>query len=133
MRKIFLLLGVVFLSGFSFSQIKSTTYRQMGYNTPPTNAVFVKVDATENFAYKLEELPESVSTSYVEPDFLYGKTWDEVIFDTERNAEEVAYYQTAKNYFASLSPKVKSIYSVKQLWHIYYFDQGLKNQLVTIR
>jgi hypothetical protein len=43
------------------------------------------------------------------------------------------YYTTANKYFESLSPRVKSTYTLKELWYIYMFDQGLKNKLSTIK
>jgi hypothetical protein len=49
------------------------------------------------------------------------------------SAEYQNYIQQGKAFIQSLSPKVKSIYTEKELWYIYAFDRKLKKRLVKIK
>lgn len=43
------------------------------------------------------------------------------------------YIQDGRAFINSLSDKIKSIYTVDELWYIYAFDQKLKEKIVRIR
>ena len=47
--------------------------------------------------------------------------------------ESYVYYIKADEYYKKLSPKVKAVFSVDDLWNIYMFNQKLKVQLADIK
>jgi hypothetical protein len=132
MKKLtFLFAMTIFFSGF-FAQTKSSqALRDLGYNTPP-GVVFGKIDPSFSYADKLNYVSSQVPADYQEPKFMGTMTLEEYLNDQTISQENRAYYQQAKVYFDSLSPKIKTLFSVEELWHIYYFDAVLKENLKSI-
>jgi hypothetical protein len=132
MKKTILSFVCFLFVGITFSQITtSKELKEKGFNTPP-NISFAKIDPAMSHADKLNHISDAQPLNYVEPLFV-GKTWDEFFTNPELSQEDKIYYSEAKKYFESLSPKVKTLFSVEELWHTYYFDVELKNKLKTIK
>lgn len=118
-----LLVFVLLYSTKNFSQIPGHT------NLPPTGKKSEGKYKYINYEYKLTEnnnepIDKNWINKFSEAEFSKLKNSNKKLYD---------YYTTANKYFESLSNRVKSTYTLKELWYIYMFDQGLKNKLSTIK
>ena len=136
MRKLFcsfkqdnLTISLLFLfclcASSAFSQLPGAT------NLPPTGKKStVSKYKYIDYNYKLNQ------ASGNEP---IDKNWIRKFNTTELNQLKFSnrklydYYTTAEAYFQSLSNRVKSIYTLEELWYIYMYDQPLKNKLTTLK
>jgi len=114
----------LFFCVLSFGQQKSNDF-----NLPPKAKFMPKLYQEIDYSYKLNDvsLNEPVEKNYLnrfsEADLNNLKMKDNTTY---------TYYQAAQNYFTSLSDTVKKKFTVEELWHIYIYDQKLKNKLKTI-
>ncbi len=100
------------------------------YNIPPGSLIMPKSDLTVDYSYLIPEIEAASGTSgYVRAQFIKELSEEDWANLQANNPEEYAYYSVAKIFYDNLSPKVKVVLSTEQLWHIYMFDQRLKNQL----
>ena len=100
------------------------------YNIPPDAIIMPKADLKVDYSHLLPEIEAASGTSdYVRAQFIRDFTQEDWTNMQANNPEEYTYYSTAKTFYDNLSPKVKVVLSTEQLWHIYMFDQRLKNQL----
>lgn len=130
-KAFFSVLMLLFFSNI-YSQVKSSQeLKNAGYNTPP-GLVFGKIDPNFSYADKLNFVPNEVPADYHEPKMMGDKSLEQFLSDQNLSQENRTYYQEAKIYFDALSPKVKTLFTPEELWHIYYFDAVLKEKLKTI-
>lgn len=135
MKRLFLLflLPAVFICNTAMGQNKSST--QDGgkvFNIPPGSVVMRKVNTDLDYSYKLADIPSN--EPHVQPeDFLKHLQKDELAEMEATAPESYRYYMDAKQFYTSLSNKVKATFSVDELWHIYMFDQKLKTTLENIK
>ncbi len=114
-----------------FTLISSLTFSQQlkDFNLPPKAKFAPKLYQEIDYSHKLNKLSlnEPVEKNYLnrfsEADLNNLKIKDKATY---------TYYKTAQNYFISLSDTVKKKFTVEELWHIYIYDQKLKNKLKTI-
>lgn len=103
------------------------------FNLPPGAFLQKKFITNADLSYKLKgETPRII---YLDSDLKIAKTFSSEELESIKDSDPTNYnyYTTANNFFNSLSPKVKGIYSKIELWYIYVFDQDLKNKLVTVK
>lgn len=102
------------------------------YNLPP-GAVLKNKFTPIDLSYKLEN--KAADGKYVESDLDVLKKLSKEELNTlkETDVEYYNYYVKGLSFFDGLSDKVKTIYSEKELWYIYVFDQKLKNKLTIIK
>jgi hypothetical protein len=126
MKKILLLLSMLYLAGVGIAQ------QTPQYNLPP-GAVLKPNAKIEDLSYKLGDLPDKVDQNYIEQNFLEHFTSDELNAMQTESSSLYSYYMEANDFYTKLSPRVKSIFSVNELWDIYYFDADLKQQIILIK
>jgi hypothetical protein len=119
-------LFAIIISFCSFSQSNSD------YNLPP-GAVLKPKAKIEDLSYKLGDLQNTVSQNYVEQNFLKDFSSEDLVSMQIEAPEMYSYYMTANDFYINLSPRVKSIFTVNELWDIYYFDANLKQQISLIK
>lgn len=130
MKKIILLLIVYVSCASVYSQVDNNSKK---YNIPPGSVLKPKTNTEIDYSYKLSEIPSKDPVGYVEPDFFINFD-KEALMEEESSSKEInAYYNQARAFFQSLSPKVKVIYTVDELWYIFQFDQKLRYKLVAIK
>jgi hypothetical protein len=130
MKKIVILFA--FLPFLMVAQLeKSSDLRSEGLNTIP-NAMYSKVDRNIDLSAKLAKLPAQIADNYLEPVFIKDGTWDDYILGEGVDQATRNYYTTARDYFQNLSPKIKTTFTVDELWYIYQFDAVLAVELSTI-
>lgn len=118
-----LVLFIALISPLSYSQ------EAKDFNLPPKAKFMPKLYKEIDYSYKLNDLSlnepivKDFLNRFSEADLNNLKTKDNLTY---------TYYQTAQNYFTSLSNTVKKKFTVEELWHIYIYDQKLKNKLITI-
>lgn len=85
-----------------------------------------------DYSYKINNL-QPVSTIVSEQNFLQDISNEELekMKTDEPNVYE--YYMKANQFFKSLSPSVKSTFTVKELWYIYTYDINLTKRLRDIK
>jgi len=66
----------------------------------------------------------------IKKDFMYSFSKEDIHIMKTKYQTDYLYYQKALAYFDKLSEKVNRIYTVKELWYIYVYDQELKNKLL---
>ena len=100
------------------------------FNLPPGTGFAPKIFQEIDYSYKLndESLNEPIEKKYL---FKFSEIKLEEIKSIDPNAYN--YYNTANNYFNSLSKSVKRKFTVKELWYIYMYDLKLKNKLLTVK
>ena len=71
----------------------------------------------------------------IDSDLNVIKEFSKEEFENLKNTdvEYYNYYTKGLSFFKGLSDKVKKIYSEKELWYIYVFDQKLKDKLALIK
>ena len=119
----FSLLFILLYSTSGFSQIPGLT------NLPPTGKKSVGKYKYIDYEYKLKEnnkkpIEKRWINKYSDKEFKDLKNTNQELYN---------YYYNANRYFERLSNRVKSTYTLQELWYIYMFDQGLKNKLSTIK
>ena len=102
------------------------------FNLPPGSVFHPKTFQEIDYSYKLNQLGSNGAEN-TEADFLKEFSKDD-LRDMELNSPEShRYYITARDYYNSLSGKVKATFTIDELWYIYKFDQKLKNTLQNIK
>ena len=103
------------------------------FNLPPVAGYYAKNVNLINYSFMLEQIPTVNPEKFKNDDFL--KVYSQEKLDYWKSNEPIIYqyYATAKNFYDNLSSKVKSVLSVEVLWHIYIYDQKLKNKLEAIK
>ncbi|MCE3279506.1 MAG: Protein of unknown function precursor [Bacteroidetes bacterium] len=116
----------------TFSCSTSVFSQEKTVNLPPGAVINIKSYVSIDYSYKLVEIPSSEPLNYIQGDFLKEISKD--LADMKVNApESYKYYTIAQAYYNGLSNKVKTTFTIDELWYIYYYDQKLKNQLQDIR
>jgi len=125
MKKLFTFFTMLFIliSSIAFSQ------QAKEFNLPPRAKFMPKLYQEIDYSYKLNDLSlnEAVTKNFLnkftETDLDKLKMKDNATYN---------YYKVAQNYFISLSDTVKKKFTVEELWHVYIYDQKLKNKLKII-
>ncbi len=91
-----------------------------------------KVDLID-YSFMLEQIPTVEPKKFKNEDFLKVIPKEKLDYWKTSEPQVYKYYATAKNFYDNLSNKVKSVLSVDVLWHIYFYDVKLKNQLQSIK
>jgi hypothetical protein len=119
MKKLFFLM-LFFLMAFSYSQ---------DYNLPPGTVLTGDVKIID-YSFKLENIEKHTNIAY-KTDYLHEFSPAELLEMKNQSPQSYNYYTSAVKYFESLSETVKKLYTIDELWHIYKFDQALKEKLST--
>jgi hypothetical protein len=125
MKKLLILFGFLMLSAAVFGQDKK-------YNLPPNQILNPKAKVDKDYSFKLSELSTFEPNGFIDGDFLYEVS-NEMENFKKNDLKTYDYYTNANNFYKSLSPKVKAVYSVDELWDIYIFDEKLTNKLKEIK
>ena len=125
MKKLITLFTMLFIliSSIAFSQ------QAKEFNLPPKAKFMPKLYQEIDYSYKLNDLSlnEAVTKNFL-------NRFTETDLDKLKKKDNITYnyYKAAQNYFRSLSDTVKNKFTVEELWHVYIYDQKLKNKLKTI-
>lgn len=118
--KNFIFIALLFITTVSFGQ---------QFNLPP--GAIVKGDVKViDYSYKLENIEKYENFAY-KTDYLYEFSSEEIQEMKTQSPAVYDYYMVAVRYFGTLSERVKKIFTIDELWHIYKFDQALKEKLLT--
>nr|WP_294939539.1 hypothetical protein [uncultured Flavobacterium sp.] len=111
---------------------KKNVKSELSYNLPP-GAVLKHKTIPIDLSYKLEG--RTSAAVYSESDLNVIKDFSQEELENLKNTDIAYhnYYTNGLSFFRGLSDKVKRIYSEKELWYIYVFDQKLKNKLTTVK
>ena len=109
-----------FLIAFGYSQ---------KYNLPPGTVLNGNLKVID-YSYKLENIEKYTNFAF-KIDYLYEFSSTDLQEMKNLSPESYGYYMTAVKYFESLSETIKKLYTIEELWHIYKFDQALKEKLST--
>jgi hypothetical protein len=102
-----------------------------GVNLPP--GVVVKEIPQINYSHKLNALVDVSANVPVDNGFLKNHSEEDLSEMKKSNFQSYEYYREAVNYYNKLSNKVKATFTGPELWDIYYYDQELKEKLLTIK
>lgn len=123
--KSLLILVTLFFSLSSYSQDQQ-------YNLPPGSIVRKKGFEQVDYSWKLKNISQD-KAYFKDSNYLSQFTLEDLKVMEKNSIEKFNYYKTADNYFKALSPKVKSLFTVNELWYIYMFDETLKEKIKTIK
>jgi hypothetical protein len=109
------------------------TYAQIpGHTNFPPTGIKSSVNKYKYIDYSFK-LNQAKGNEPIEKRWIYKFSDSDFKKLKNSNQKLYDYYSTASNYFQNLSDKVKSIYTLEELWYIYMYDQPLKNKLATIK
>ena len=102
-------------------------------NIPPGSELKSKADINIDYSYKIQEIPSDVASNFIAEDFF--KNFDKQDLESQENSskEIEEYYNSARKYYSNLSNRVKSTYTIEELWYIFQFDQKLTTKLQNIK
>jgi hypothetical protein len=123
--KSLLILIALFFSFSSYSQDQK-------YNIPPGSVIRKKGVEQIDYSWKLKNISQD-KAFFKDSNYLVRFTLEELNEMEKNSIDKYNYYKTADNYFKALSPKVKSLFSIDELWYIYMFDETLKEKIKTIK
>lgn len=103
------------------------------FNLPPGAGYYAKNVDLIDYSFMLEQIPAVNPEKFINDDFLKVYPKEKLDYWKSNEPNIYQYYATAKNFYDNLSSKVKSVLSVEVLWHIYIYDQKLKNKLEAIK
>jgi len=133
MKYLYLMFALIlfFNTDVSFGQnVTRPVNSNPNYNLPPGYRMHPK-KVPYDLSYKLYNT--TANREYTQEDLKYLKNISDSELESYKGSAYYNYYMTAKEFIASLSDKVKAIYTQDELWYIYAFDQKLKNTLTTIK
>lgn len=102
-------------------------------NLPPGSKMKSKPEEFIDYSYKLSLIGSVSPQNSVTENFLADISNEEMEEIKLGSSEKYDYYMKANTYYTNLSNKVKSVYSVKELWYIYVYDVELSNKLIAIK
>lgn len=102
-------------------------------NLPPGTILQPKLDVAIDYSYKLGTISDNVSDAVSAQNFLYDFTDADLAEMKANDFMKYEYYMKANEYYNSLSNKVKSIFTIQELWYVYIFDADLSDKLITIK
>lgn len=111
---------------------QSTKNHYSDYNLPP-GAVLNQKPNIIDLSYKLDGLRSKVS--YSDSDLKVIKDFSKQELESLKTAspEYYTYYNAGLSFMNGLSARIKSIYTINELWYIFAFDQKLKTRLSTAK
>lgn len=126
-----LLLSTILL----FSVLSAYSQSNQGFNLPPGSVLNKKAEINKDFSAKLQLLQSGNFdiTKANQSEFLFQYSSSEIELMKTESPESYNYYKIADDYYNNLSPKVKAVFSVDDIWNIYMFNQKLKAQLADIK
>jgi hypothetical protein len=108
-------------------------FSQDNYNIPPNFKLFSKTNKGKDYSFKLHNQPNYGMVSTTDAQFLKDLTPRNMEDMKMNDPESYNYYSEALLFYNELSQRVKALFTGDEIWHIYMFDQNLKNKLRTIR
>ena len=124
---LFSLTFLLFFKGFS--------QNNQEFNLPPGSVINKKAETNKDFSAKLNLVMSGnfENSKAVEGNFLNQYTASEIEAMMTESPESYSYYKKADEFYKKLSPRVKAVFTVDDLWNIYMFNQKLKSQLAEIK
>jgi hypothetical protein len=120
----FILLLISSSLGFSQTRLNE----EISINLPPGSAMPIKFEFID-YSYKLDNVSSTKLNSLEEKNFLEEFSEQDLIEMKLNSVEKYQYYMKAKLYYNNLSNKIKTLYTVNELWYIYMFDFKLTNKI----
>ncbi|MES2545476.1 MAG: hypothetical protein V4548_11355 [Bacteroidota bacterium] len=115
------------------SNIGQSSVDMSNFNLAPGMVFSPKKVNLIDYSFMLEQIPTVEPKKFMNDDFLKIIPKEKLDYWKSSEPQVYQYYATAKNFYDNLSNKVKSVLSVDVLWHIYFYDVKLKNQLQSIK
>ena len=103
------------------------------HNIPPGSKLKTKTNTEIDYSYKIQEIPNTVPINFEVDDFFKSYDKEELKEQESKSKDTKDYYTKASSFYSSLSNRVKSTFTVEELWYIYQFDQSLVNKLQNIK
>lgn len=117
-------------SSFVFSQARLNEERAI--NLPPGSVMPFKFDFID-YSYKLDNISSIKVESYEKDNFLFEFSEEDLIQMKERAPEKYRYYMKANDFYINLSNKIRTLYTIQELWYIYSYDDQLTNKIISIK
>jgi hypothetical protein len=125
--------GVVVNPSTTSELPSATSTNSTQYNLPPRAVMYPKTNPSADYSEKLYGQPNFKQIIIVNQEFKSVMTEENYADMLKNDMDSYNYYKTAEQYFDALSDKVKALFTANEIWHIYYFDATLKNQLLTVQ
>jgi hypothetical protein len=125
--------GVVVNPSTTSELPSATSTNSTQYNLPPGAVMYPKTNPSADYSEKLYGQPNYKQIIVVNQEFKSVMTEENYADMLKNDMDSYNYYKTAEQYFDALSDKVKALFTANEIWHIYYFDATLKNQLLTVQ
>lgn len=106
---------------------------ESNFNLAPGMVYSPKKVNLVDYSFMLEHIPATEPKNFKNDDFLKVIPKEKLDYWKSSEPQVYQYYATAKSFYDNLSNRVKSVLSVEVLWHIYFYDVKLKNQLQAIQ
>lgn len=116
-------------SSFGFSQ--TVLNEEISINLPPGSSMPIKFEFID-YSYKLDNVSSTKCNSLEEKNFLEEFSEEDLIEMKLNSVEKYQYYMKAKSFYNNLSNKIKTLYTIDELWYIYMFDLKLTNKIKSI-
>lgn len=134
MKQIFAIVAAICFAQTTHSQtqLNDNQLITQNYNLPHGSSPSIKLDKTIDYSPKRDMIQNANAIQINSQVFLYRmitpEKWAAI---REINDPNEVYFNTAMEWFDHLSGKVKSVYSLEELWYIYQFDTVLATNLST--
>ena len=125
--------GVVVNPSTTSELPSATSTNSTQYNLPPGAVMYPKTNPSVDYSEKLYNQPNYKQIIIVNQEFKSVMTTENYADMLQNDKDSYNYYKSAEQYFDALSDKVKALFTANEIWHIYYFDATLKNQLLTVQ
>lgn len=131
MKTFFVLLITTFSCFAGMAQTDESEKRV--FNLPPDFGLAEKTNTNIDYSYKLAEIPKEDPLNFKSSDFLRNAPQEKLAYYKQNEPQKLQYFTDAKAFYDNLSSKVKVVFTIEELWYIYYFDQKLKNTLQAVK
>lgn len=137
MKRLYVIVVAIFVSSGCYSQdVQNSESNDLviesNYDIAPGTKLQSKFNTNVDYSSLMEKIDYSID-SYPKFDFFESYSEEGMIELESSNQDYQNYIQRLKNYYDSLSPRVKAVYSFKTIWYVFSYDQELKNKLISIK
>jgi hypothetical protein len=118
---------------FNFSTFSQTRLNEeKKINLPPGAVMPLKFDFID-YSYKLDNISSIKVKSIEKENFLFEFSEEDLILMKETALDKYQYYMKANDFYNNLSIKVRTLYTMQELWFIYSYDIQLTNKIISIK
>lgn len=131
MRILVFLIAHVFSTPIFAQDQYQEQHKDGKFNLPPGYSIPPKKDTKLDYSVGISKMPAVAPADFVPGDFLMAFGLPTIREKMAASPEFNAYCRQAENFYNQLSNRVRSTYSMEELWYIYMYDPKLAQQLTT--